>query len=313
MGESSQTVMEALQEPAPVKPAKEIAPSDPWDLVSEFAPLPPELWPDVDHLITEDDTPLDNIGSEKQQRLSASSLYGWRGPRDGRPFVVMANVGLFYSVHAPALVPDLMLSIGVSLPQDVWKKSKRSYMVWEYGKPPDLVLEIVSNLVGGEDDSKMAKYAEIGVKYYVIYDPQQLLSNEPLRIYELHPTGYELMDSTWMPAIELGLTLWHGRFEDRVDTWLRWCDEHGNLLPTGEERAEQERQRAEQEHQRAEQERQRAEQEQQRAEQERQRAEQERMEKEAAQQELERLRALLVKPGEQAELDSPPQDPKEKP
>jgi len=39
--------------------------------------------------------------------------------------------------------------------------------------------------------------------------------------------------------------------------WLRWWDLQGNLLLTGDERAEQERQRAEQERQRAEQERQR--------------------------------------------------------
>ncbi|MGB8703194.1 MAG: Uma2 family endonuclease, partial [Thermosynechococcaceae cyanobacterium] len=40
--------------------------------------------------------------------------------------------------------------------------------------------------------------------------------------------------------------------------WLRWWDSDGNLLLTGEERAEQEEQRTEQEKQRAEKERQRA-------------------------------------------------------
>lgn len=46
---------------------------------------------------------------------------------------------------------------------------------------------------------------------------------------------------------------------------MRWWDLQGNLLLTGEERAEQESQRAERESQRAEQESQRAEQERQRA------------------------------------------------
>jgi hypothetical protein len=86
------------------------------------------------------------------------------------------------------------------------------------------------------------------------------------------------------------LLLWDGTFEGKSDTWLRWTDAHGVIIPTGRERAEQERLRAEQEHQRAEQERQRAEQEHQRAEQERQRAEQER-------QRAERLAALLRRAG----------------
>ena len=38
---------------------------------------------------------------------------------------------------------------------------------------------------------------------------------------------------------DLGLTLilWQGVFEDKEDTWLRWCDAEGRLIPTGEERA----------------------------------------------------------------------------
>jgi hypothetical protein len=52
-----------------------------------------------------------------------------------------------------------------------------------------------------------------------------------------------------------------------LDTvWLRWCDRQGRVIPTGAERANQERQRADQERQRADQERQRADQERLRAE-----------------------------------------------
>ena len=47
--------------------------------------------------------------------------------------------------------------------------------------------------------------------------------------------------------------MWESTFEDRQDTWLRWCYQDGTVLLTGDERAEQERQRAEQERQRAEQ------------------------------------------------------------
>ena len=38
--------------------------------------LDPEDYPNVEHLITEDDTPLDNLFVAKQQRLLVESLYG---------------------------------------------------------------------------------------------------------------------------------------------------------------------------------------------------------------------------------------------
>ncbi|BAU10912.1 hypothetical protein LEP3755_14040 [Leptolyngbya sp. NIES-3755] len=42
----------------------------------------------------------------------------------------------------------------------------------------------------------------------------------------------------WLDAVGLGLTLWEGQFEDELDrVWLRWCDRHGSVIPTGAERA----------------------------------------------------------------------------
>lgn len=59
-------------------------------------------------------------------------------------------------------------------------------------------------------------------------------------------------------------------------TWVRFTDLEGNLLLTGAERAEEERERAERQRERAQQERERAEEERGRAEQGRERARQER-------------------------------------
>ncbi len=33
----------------------------------------------------------------------------------------------------------------------------------------------------------------------------------------------------------MGLTLWNGVFENLHGTWLRWCDESGNVIKTGDE------------------------------------------------------------------------------
>ncbi len=220
----------------------------------------PNVVPDVDALITEDDTPVDNLPSEKQQRLLTEPLYSsWSGPGEDRPFLAAANVGVFSQTRTPAIVPDMFLSLDVTVAQEWWRKEHRSYFIWEFGKPPDLVLEIVSNTAGGEDTEKRRKYAWMRVPFYVIYDPQRQILPDVLTVYRLQGLQYEPQDCAQLIELKIGLTLWEGEFEGRVDTWLRWTDEHGVLIPTGKERAEQERQRAEREQQRAEQEHQRAE------------------------------------------------------
>lgn len=237
-----------------------------------LAPEAPDLVeiaePDISHLVTEDDTPVDNIFSEKQQRLLTESLYtSWEGPPGGdRPFVAMANVGLFYDVDMQAVVPDALVSVDVELPEELWERRHRSYFVWEYGKPPDVVIEVVSNRKGEELTKKRNLYARLGIAYYIVFDPAHQLSNKTLHLFERRGLAYVEIRRAWLPLLELGLTLWEGEFEAKQDVWLRWTDSEGNLLLTGAEKSEQERQRAEQEHQRAEREHQRAEQERQRAE-----------------------------------------------
>ncbi|MCS6805508.1 MAG: Uma2 family endonuclease [Acidobacteriota bacterium] len=240
-----------------------------------------EFMPDIRHIITEDDTPVDNFASEKQQRLLTEPLYSsWAGPGQGRSFLVAANVGIFYTPRAAAIVPDVFLSLDVEVAPDWWQKEHRSYFLWEFGKPPEVVIEIVSNREGGEADEKKQKYARIKVGYYVIYDPLQQVMPEPLTIYQLRGHTYVLQAEPRFPDLKLGLTLWEGEYEGRQDVWLRWTDEQGRIILTGKERAEAERERAEAERERAEAERERAEQE-------RQRAEQERAEKEALREQLE--------------------------
>ena len=66
----------------------------------------------VEHIVTEDDEPVDNLYSEKQQRLLTEPLYSSWSPPAGqadtavpRPFLAAANVGLFAAVSRPPLVP----------------------------------------------------------------------------------------------------------------------------------------------------------------------------------------------------------------
>ena len=237
--------------------------------------LPEELWPDISHLVTEDEAPLDNLPSEKQQRLLTEPLYSsWSGPSNAQGFLVAANVGLFATNHQPPVLPDVFLSLDVQVAENWWEKRHRSYFFWEFGKPPDVVIEIVSNKEGNETGRKLQDYARMRVTYYAIFDPSQQLQGSVLQVYKFQDGKYAATTPQWLPQVELGLCLWSGVYEGKQDVWLRWCDRDCNVIPTGAERAEQERLRAEQERgakeaalQQAEQERQSKEVAQQRAEQ----------------------------------------------
>jgi len=167
--------------------------------------------------------------------LTESLNSSWK---PGRLFIAAANVGIFYAVHQPPIVPDLFLSLDVQLADNIWERRHRSYFLWEFGKPPEVVVEIVSNTKGGETDSKFRKYAQMGVAYYIILDPQQVVQKNVLRVYELTSGGYIPKIDRHLTHIGLGVTLRRGIFEGADDLWLRWCDADGNLIPTGIERAE---------------------------------------------------------------------------
>jgi Uma2 family endonuclease len=213
--------------------------------------------PDANQLVTEDDTPVDNFASEKQQRLLVGSLYS---SLQSQTFLAAANVGIYHTDGQPAIVPDVFLSLDVQVPGNWWEKQNRCYMVWRFGKPPEVVLEIVSNKEGDELGKKLKIYEQMRASYYIVYDPNQQLGEKSLRVYELRGRRYFETSENWLEQVGLGITLWEGKFEDRQDNWLRWSYQDGNVLLTGDEYAEQERQRAEQERQRAEQAEQRAEQ-----------------------------------------------------
>jgi Uma2 family endonuclease len=218
--------------------------------------------PDANKLVTEDDTPVDNFASEKQQRLLISCLYS---SLRNQTFLAAANVGIYYTDLQPPIVPDVFLSLDVQVPDNWWEKQNRCYMIWRFGKHPEVVIEIVSNKEGDELGKKLKKYEQMRVSYYIVYDPSHQLGEQTLRIYELRGMRYSETSENWLEQVGLGLILWEGEFEGRQDIWLRWCYQDSNVLPTGDERAQVAEQRVEVAEQRIEQERLEKEQAQQRA------------------------------------------------
>ncbi|MBI2372599.1 MAG: Uma2 family endonuclease [Deltaproteobacteria bacterium] len=200
--------------------------------------------PDISHIVIDDGEPVDNLISERQKHLFVEPLYGsYSGPppkADGlpRPFFAGSNIGLFAAIRGLPLVPDAFLSVDVETPAGSNDKRKQTYFFWEFGKPPDLVIEVVSNDRGGELSSKLSGYARMRISYYVVFDPYGDLIPAPgVRCFELQLGEYVPMAATFFPSLGLRLVKWHGTYEGVEFDWLRFANLDGSLLLTGSERA----------------------------------------------------------------------------
>ena len=198
--------------------------------------LAPEDEIDYDELITEDDTPVDSWYSERQHRLLTDALHvSWKTP-GGRPHLAATDVGLFFAVNQPPLSPDVMVSLDVTAPANPLEKPNHSYYIWKFGKPPDAIVEVVSNREGGELTTKLAAYARIHIPFYIVWDPYGHLGDQALHCFRLDGMRFVPCEP-WFPDLELGVTTWDGEYDGFSGRWLRWCDQQGELLATGIERA----------------------------------------------------------------------------
>lgn len=132
------------------------------------------------------------------------------------------------------------------------KRERKSWVVWQEGKGPDVIVEVLSDSTRRTDMTiKKEVYAtRLRAPEYFWYDPH---SGERAG-FILHGGEYVPIEPDQfdgLPSRILGLTLvrWHGVAEDIEATWLRWAAGDGTLLPTPEEaertRADAERVRAE--------------------------------------------------------------------
>jgi Uma2 family endonuclease len=198
--------------------------------------------PDVSGIVTTNDA-----FSERQKRMLIDALYnGWSAA--GVPpvrFVALTNVGLIHKPDVQPVVPDFLLSLDAALPDDRADRNNRSYFIWNHGKAPEVVVEIVSNAIGGELTEKFERYQWVRVPYYVVFDPLRELGDLILRTYEMRGGRYVSVERPWFEGVGLGLVEWEGQFEGAAGRWLRWCTRDGSLLPTGAERALEAEARAE--------------------------------------------------------------------
>lgn len=255
-----------------------------------------DIWlPTSEQLPDSDDTPVDNENQNTLPNWLLAVLEEIWGDRQDWFFGV--DMGIYdreaQRKQVPRVIPNGFLSIGVQRHKRAGKGRLSYVLQEENGTVPLLALEYVSKTYGQEYGDKMADYASLGVKYYVIYNPEysQRDQHAPWEVYQLIRGRYQMQQGEpfWIPEIELGLGRVQGELGGIWREWLAWHDASGNPYPLPHELIQRQKRQLQQEQQRAEQEWQRAEQERQRADQTEQALAQERQ---ARQRLLEQLRQL---------------------
>jgi Uma2 family endonuclease len=169
--------------------------------------------------------------------------------------------------------PDFFAVVGVP------KGERKSWVVWEEGKAPDVVIELLSESTATIDktEKKEIYQEQLRVPEYYWFDP--------FNIDDF--VGFSLQNGIYQPIIpdangglisqRLGLTLtyWQGTYKTINTIWIRWATPDGVILPTAEEKAVKLAQQAQQEARQAQQEARQAQQEARQAQQEVQQAQQE--------------------------------------
>ena len=160
--------------------------------------VPPYTLPSSAELPCSDDTPVDNEDQNFiPNRLLFLLEFIWATRGD---WFFGVDMGVYHTTGASPLVPvvpDGFLSLNVERRKA--GKSRSSYVMWEeQNVAPILALEVVSKTPGNEYDKKLDLYANLGVLYYVIYNPEywQRDRHQPFEVYRLEQGRYQLLQGS---------------------------------------------------------------------------------------------------------------------
>jgi Uma2 family endonuclease len=237
-----------------------------YQLDPSFPPVEIVPPPTQDNLLYDDDEPMETYRHKLQMDLLVDPLNQWLVLEHQRGFVG-GNMFVYFS---PSQVrnqdykgPDVFAVV------DVPVKERKSWVVWEEGKAPDVVIELLSPSTAQTDKTakKLIYQNQLRVPEYVWYDPFNPNDFAGFGLNQSHYVPIPLDQEGRLSSQSLGLLLvrWTGRFKEVDAVWLRWAKPDGTLLPTDRDSREQAETQADQERERAHQERERANQEQERA------------------------------------------------
>ena len=226
-----------------------------------------KLPPTQAELPCDDGIPMETQRHKLQMDILIDTIQPWLDQRtDG---YVGGNMFVYYSLaqlkNQDFRGPDFFAVLGVP------KTERLSWVVWEEGKPPDVVIELLSETTANNDKNqkKLIYQNQMRVSEYFWYDP---FNPNDFAGFDLNSGAYQRIalnekNQLVSKVLDLALVRWEGNYRGVDATWLRWATLDGELFPTSQEMVIITQQRADEVEQIAEQEKQRAEQEKQRAEQ----------------------------------------------
>ncbi|MBD6614666.1 Uma2 family endonuclease [Komarekiella sp. 'clone 1'] len=196
----------------------------------------------------DDGVPMESARHKAQMDLLIDALIPWLSQREDG--FVGGNMFVYYSLaqlrNQDFRGPDFFVVL--SVPQG----ERKSWVVWEEGKAPDVVIELLSESTATVDknEKKLIYQNQMRVPEYFWYDP---FNPDDWAGFSIQQRVYQplvVSDRNQLVSESLGLALqrWQGNYKGIEATWLRWATLAGELLLTPEE---QEYQRAEHERQRA--------------------------------------------------------------
>ena len=207
--------------------------------------LEPLDWlPTAEDLPESDEKPVDS----ELQRLVADLLRNMlAGIFKGRTdWFFGIDMGVYYSPDEPEIAPNGFLSIDVKSVKT--KELRTSYGLWEEdGVIPQLILEVVSKSYRGEYTSKKDLYRNLGVLYYVVYNPIRRRKNT-LEVYRLVQEQYVPVIGNPVLMHEIGLGIGKDEYthQDSDREWLFWYDEKGDRYLTPDEQIYEKHQQVQQ-------------------------------------------------------------------
>ena len=213
---------------------------------------PITLPPTQDDLPYDDDEVMETARHRLQMELLIETLQPHLQRRTGGGYVG-GNMFVYFSLaqvrRQDYKGPDFFVAL------DVPPGARKSWVVWEEGKGPDVIVELLSPSTAETDKThkKRVYESQLRVAEYYWYDPfdPEDCAGFILQGDHYTPLQADADGNFHSRVLDMRLTRWSGRYRDTETVWLRWLDTDGRILPTGEELARTAEQQAREAEQRA--------------------------------------------------------------